>query len=568
MSTTTSTVPQAAQQTGGQAVVEALVKCGITSGFGIPSIHNIGIYDALRQEPAFHHWIVRHEQAGGFAADGFCRRTGKPAAVFASTGPGNLFTLVPLLESLQTNTPVVLIGTNVATPVLDKSCGALHETPQQLEIIRPLTRFAARATSPEAIAGIIAQAASAGGPAFVEIPTDLLYAPVANGAPDTPAASKSSSHAPTASPEQLSQASAQIEQSRRPVIILGSGVFHGSTAQSVRKLAEAIHAPVLTTTSGKGAIADDHPLSMGCISRLGVVQQLLMESDLLISLGAKLTEFDTGRFTLKLPERHIQIDHDQHHGSLFPATLRLSGELGPIAENLSAAAKPRTNWFDVAAARAQERAKFEALKQESFAALVLLRNAMDRDDVLVNDQSILSYWASAFFPVLEPRTFLYPTGSGTLGYGLPAAIGVACASPKRRVICIAGDGGFQYTSHELATLAQYRLPVKVLLVNDNAYGIIGFLQRSMFGHTHEVDLKNPDFCRLAEAYGIQADRVSNLAGLQQKISHWLDSPGPAVLEWQTVLKAPWEVGAIHRPANLPLPADAPLPAGAPLKEQR
>jgi acetolactate synthase-1/2/3 large subunit len=182
---------------------------------------------------------------------------------------------------------------------------------------------------------------------------------------------------------------------------------------------------------------------------------------------------------------------------------------------------------------------------------------MGRDDVLVNDQSILNYWASAFFPVLAPRTFIYPTGSGTLGYALPAAIGAACAKPDRRVLCIAGDGGFQYTSHELATLAQYQLPVKILLVNDNAYGIIGFLQRSMFGHSHEVDLKNPDFCRLAEAYGIQAERVTDFASLEQKISQWLDSPGPALLEWKTILKAPWEVGAIVRPTNL-----------MPMKEQR
>src|SRR5437016_5711053 len=167
MSTTTPTLPQTAQLTGGQAVVEALLKCGITTGFGIPSIHNIGIYDALRQEPAFHHWIVRHEQAGGFAADGFYRRTGKPAAVFASTGPGNLFTLVPLLESLQTNTPLMLIGTNVASRVLDKRCGALHETPQQLEIIKPLTRFAARVSSPEEIDEVVAAAARADGPAFL-----------------------------------------------------------------------------------------------------------------------------------------------------------------------------------------------------------------------------------------------------------------------------------------------------------------------------------------------------------------------------------------------------------------
>ncbi|HEV3316860.1 MAG TPA: thiamine pyrophosphate-binding protein [Candidatus Angelobacter sp.] len=555
MSTTTPTMSKSAQLTGGQSVVEALLKSGVTSGFGIPSIHNIGIYDALRQEPAFHHWIVRHEQAAGFAADAFCRRTGKPAAVFASTGPGNLFTVVPLLESLQTSTPVVLIGTNVATPVLGKSCGALHETPQQLEIIRPLTRFAARVTSPDAIAEIIAQAASAGGPAFVEIPTDLLYAPVTRGGAT---AVTSSAPAATAPAGQIAEAVALIERCSKPVIILGSGAFHGDGSRSVQSLAEALHAPVLTTTSGKGTIADDHPLAMGCISRLGVVQQLLLESDLLISVGAKLTEFDTGRFTLKLPEHHIQIDQDQHPaGSLFPATIKLLGDIGSLVKSLGATKKPRTQWFEVAAVREQERAKIEGLKQESYAALTLLRSSMDRDDVLVNDQSILNYWASAFFPVLAPRTFLYPTGSGTLGYALPAAIGAACAAPNRRVICIAGDGGFQYTSHELATLAHYQLPVKVLLVNDNAYGIIGFLQRSMFGHSHEVDLKNPDFCRLAEAYGIQADRATDFAGLEQKIARWLSSPGPALLEWKTVLKAPWEVGAIVRPTNL-----------MPMKEQR
>src|SRR5260370_40563824 len=135
MSAASQPTSKVAQVTGAQAVVEGLLRHGITCGFGIPSIHNIGIYDALRQQPAFHHWVVRHEQAAGFAADGFFRRSGRVAAVFASTGPGNLFTMVPLLESFQTNTPVVVVGSNVATPLLDKACCALHETPRQLEIV-------------------------------------------------------------------------------------------------------------------------------------------------------------------------------------------------------------------------------------------------------------------------------------------------------------------------------------------------------------------------------------------------------------------------------------------------
>src|SRR5215469_11032598 len=169
--------------TGAQCVVEGLFRCGITSGFGIPSIHNIALYEALRQTPEFHHWVVRHEQAAGYAADGFYRRSGQVAAIFASTGPGNLFTLVPLLESLQTNIPVLLIGTNIASSLLAKTGGALHETPEQLEIIRPLTRFAKRIISPDEIVPAIDQAmammrGTMPGPAFIEIPHDLFHAQV------------------------------------------------------------------------------------------------------------------------------------------------------------------------------------------------------------------------------------------------------------------------------------------------------------------------------------------------------------------------------------------------------
>jgi acetolactate synthase-1/2/3 large subunit len=298
-------------------------------------------------------------------------------------------------------------------------------------------------------------------------------------------------------------------------------------------------------------IADDHPLAMGCISRLGAVQDAFLESDLLISFGARLTEFDTGRFGLKLPPRHVQAVEDRNYsGERFPST-RLIGDIGSIAQALAGSAA-RPGWCDVAGIRSRETERLQALEQESYAALMLLRSVLGREDLLVNDQSILNYWASAFFPVMEPGTFLYPSGSGTLGYGLPAAIGAACAiqrsGQQRKIVCVAGDGGFQYTQHELATLAQYGLAVKVLLINDQAYGIIGFLQRSMFGETHEVALKNPDFCRVAEAYGIRAEHVTSLEQLRKRLPDWLDAPGPALLEWRVELKAPWEVGAIPRPS--------------------
>jgi 5-guanidino-2-oxopentanoate decarboxylase len=554
MSAASHTPPQISQMTGAQAVVAALLRHGITTGFGIPSIHNIALYEALRQTPGFHHWIVRHEQAAGFAADGFYRRSGQIAVVFASTGPGNLFTLVPLLEGLQTSTPLLIVGTNIASSLLARTGGALHETPGQLEIIRPLTRFACRAPAPQAIADAIDQAVAVmrgrfPGPAFVEIPHDFFHAVVEASVTRETAQAKPEQALPA---EKLSSVQQQLAASRKPVLLVGPG---GRTAAvGVRRLAELLQCPVFTTTTGKGIFAGDHPLSLGCLSRLGAVQEVLLESDLLLSFGARLTEFDTGRFGLKFPAEHLQVVEDPGYaGDRIPSTL-LVGDPAAIADALVQNLPPRAPWCDIAGITAREAERLEALGQDSYAALKLLRASMHRHDVLVNDQSILNYWASAFFPALEPGTFLYPAGSGTLGYGLPAAIGVACAMRQsgdaRKIVCIAGDGGFQYTAHELATLAQYALPVKVLLVNDESYGIIAFLQRNMFGQTHEIGLKNPDFCRLAEAYGIRAERVTALDRLRQRLPDWLEAPGPALLEWHTQLKAPWEVGAIPRPANV------------------
>jgi len=554
MSAAPHTPSQVSQITGAHAVVAALLRHGITSGFGIPSIHNIALYEALRQAPEFHHWVVRHEQAAGFAADGFYRRSGQIAAIFASTGPGNLFTLVPLLESLQTNTPVLLIGTNIASPLLARSGGALHETPEQVEIIRPLTRFARRVATPDDLAATFAQATEIlhgplPGPVFIEIPHDFFHAPVSASIPASDAPAKTAHALPAPGVESARQ---QISESRKPAILVGSGARDAGVA--VRQLAELLQSPVFTTTTGKGMFAGDHPLSLGCISRLGAVQDVLLESDLLISFGARLTEFDTGRFGLKLPPQHIQVVEDSSYaGNRIPSTL-VTGAIHEIADAFTQALAARPAWCDIAAIKSRETERLEALGQDAYAALQLLRSSMHRHDVLVNDQSILNYWASAFFPVLEPRTFLYPAGSGTLGYGLPAAIGAACAMRQsgeaRKILCIAGDGGFQYTQHELATLAQYGLPVKILLVNDESYGIIAFLQRSMFGQTHEIALKNPDFCRVAEAYGIRAERVTSIDSLRQRLPDWLEAPGPALLEWRTELKAPWEVGAIPRPTGI------------------
>jgi thiamine pyrophosphate-dependent acetolactate synthase large subunit-like protein len=437
--------------------------------------------------------------------------------------------------------------------MLGQTGGALHETPDQLEIIRPLTRFARRVISPDALIATIGEAMAVlrgplPGPAFIEIPHDILLAPV-NAKVSMPPQEVNTRSLPAL---EIDGARRRIAGSRTPTILLGSGIHDGIVA--VRQLAELLQCPVFTTTSGKGIFPCDHPLSLGCISRLGRVQEVFGQSDLLISFGARLTEFDTGRFGMQLPPQHLQVIEDARYAGDRIASTLIVGEIGAIAQAFGNALTPRSSWCDIAGIKGKEEERLEALNQDSYAALKLIRAAMHRQDVLVNDQSILNYWASAFFPVLEPGTFLYPSGSGTLGYGLPAAIGAACAVKRsgqsRKIVCITGDGGFQYTQHELATLAQYDLPVKILLVNDDSYGVIAFLQRSMFGQTHEVALKNPDFCRVAQAYGIRAERITSVAALEQRIPEWLSAPGPTLLEWHTQLKAPWEAGAIPRPPGI------------------
>src|SRR5579871_1274090 len=374
MSVASQTTPHTSQMTGAQAVVAALVRHGITAGFGIPSIHNIAVYEALRQTPEFHHWVVRHEQAAGYAADGFYRRSGQIAAIFASTGPGNLFTLVPLLESLQNNIPVLLIGTNIASSMLGKTGGALHETPDQLEIIRPLTRFARRVVSPHTLMETIAEAVAVlhgplPGPAFIEIPHDFFLAAVSVDL-SKPAPRNSASH-PAPPSQEMEDARQQIVGSRTPTILIGAGIR--DSAAAVRNFAEIMQCPVFTTTSGKGMFPGDHPLSLGCISRLGAVQDVFGQSDLLISFGARLTEFDTGRFGLQLPPQHIQVIADAHYaGDRIPST-RIVGEIAAVAQAFAQGTTARSSWCDIAAIKASESQRLEALGQDSYAALKLLR---------------------------------------------------------------------------------------------------------------------------------------------------------------------------------------------------
>ena len=291
------------------------------------------------------------------------------------------------------------------------------------------------------------------GPAFIEIPHDFFHATVSAALPEYEVPAKVTLPASTIAEINAATLKLPIPVSRRCFLVL----VWAKLLAALVNWPSAFNVPFLPLQAGRECFPrimlsrwDVFPASAQC-------RMFCSKSDLLISFGARLTEFDTGRFGLKLPPQHIQVVEDAAYpGDRIPSA-RVVGDISAIARALAQNVPTRTPWCDIAEIKAREAKHLEALGQESYAALKLLRASMHRNDVLANDQSILNYWASAFFPVFEPGTFLYPSGSGTLGYGLPAAIGAACAVKKagenRRVVCIAGDGGFQYTQHELATLA-------------------------------------------------------------------------------------------------------------------
>ena len=522
--------------TGGSLVAESLEALGAEVAFGVPGIHALAIWDGLRTS-SIAAIGLRTELSAGFAADGYARTTGRPAPLLLSTGPGALISLAALMEAASSHVPVVAIASQIPHDLLGAGRGFLHELADQKASFEPVVKWAAGAEAAEEIPELLAEAwrramTPPSGPVFLEIPVDLLAeetaAPVGELDMSSPAP-------PLAGATALDEAAALLAGAGSPVVWAGGGVLRAGAWDELRLVAELLGAPVATTYMGKGAFPEDDPLALGTAMDEPAFKEVLGRADVLLAVGTELGAETTGQYGLRLSGRLVHVDADPRRIGATYEALGLVGDaravLAALAERLPG--PPRDDGPARVAALRQQIAKQR--QEPELGLLRTVRDALPRDAVTAWDMTILAYWAAAHFPVYEPRTFLYPLGSGTLGYAWPAALGASLAAPGRRVLAVAGDGGFNYGIAELAAARQYGLDARLLLVDDGGYGILREYQRDQFGETTSVDLVQPDFRALAEAFGLPVVSVP-AEELADALTAAFAEDGPAVVHVPTVLE--------------------------------
>jgi len=535
-------------RSGGDWVVEALGAEGVRHVFGIPGVHNLAIYDALLRQSTIGHILARHEQGAAFMADGYARASGRPGVVLVTTGPGATNTLTPLVESYAGSQPVLVVMSDIPSPLVGRDLGALHEVPNQIDCFRPVCRWADVVRDARDIPGAVQGAfhlfrTGRPGPVALSIPTDLLTAPVdARLAPSGP------DRRPPCDVGLVGEAARRLGAARRPLLVAGGGVVAAEAGPALVRLAERLEAPVVTTVMGRGVIPETHPSWLGVLPNRRATQAAFEAADVVLAVGCRFAHRSTQGLLLRLAFRpdqallHLDLDPTVL-GKLYPPTVGLVGDARDGLERLLDALGPGAggagwDWGALASGREAKSPRYPATVERF---IRLLREALPPDAVVVNDQTGVNYWMEWHFPVLGPRTFLYPVGSATLGYAVPAAIGARVACPDRPVVAVVGDGGFLFSVQELATAVKYRLPVVFLVVNDGRFGAIKWLQERLFGRWGEADLANPDFPALARAFGADGVRLDGLDALPGALEKALAAPGPTVLDLPLEVEPPWDL---------------------------
>lgn len=519
---------------GADAVVSALHTIGVTHVFGIVSIHNMPMFDAISRDGRISIIDCRHELAATHAADGYARATGKTGVVIASTGPGTTNTVTGLYEAQYASSPVLLITGQAETAFYGKAQGYVHEAEQQLAMLRTVTR---RSESVRFAADIektivaVAADMNAGRPSSgaVEIPIDLQYAEVA---------SHNIEFHPAAAPSDydIDEAAALIAASRKRIVIAGGGVNYGDAAEKLVAFAEKLNAPVFTTANGRGAIPDSHPLAIGNVYASRKLHADMADADLTIAIGTRF-QVGVGGASAKLrpPGKLLHLDIDPavinrvHH-----ADVSLVGDAGELINSLTAAINPEPAESDfVTRIQNSNQALRSALRRRlgsDFEGILDTLSTNQPDDlIVVRDTTVPAYnFANQLLPINKPRSFIGPA-SAAIGPGLPLAIGAAAGS-GRKTLVIHGDGGFMFHATELATAAQYGLPMVICVFNDGGYGVLRGLQAQAFeGRYADTDLGWVDFAKMAESVGVKGVTADSLESFNTHYKSALEEAGPVLI---------------------------------------
>ena len=522
------------EMTGGEALAAQLVREGVTMLFGLPGVQLDHAFAGLYAERARIQFRgPRHEQATTYMADAYARATGAPGVAMVVPGPGVLNAGAGLATAYACSSPVLFIAGQIPSDAIGKGLGLLHEIPDQLGILRSLTKWAARATRPEEIPGLVRRAfwemrQGRPRPVALEVPPDVLQARAAVTLldPDPGEADELRTRPDEA---RIREAAALLRGARRPVLYAGYGVVASGATAELARLAEGLNAPVVVSGDGKGALSDRHPLVLNSLGG----RHVLDVADVVLAVG---TRFMAGQDQVVRTSAEVILMNadpaDMGPPRRARAAIESDARLGlkALADELDGLGRRLGPWAPVAEIR--RRAEADAMSihpQADFCRA--LRNALPDDGILVSEMTQVGYVARVAYPVYEPRTFIHPGYQGTLGYGFPAALGAKAGLPHRAVVSITGDGGFGWGLSELATAKRYNIGLVTVVFDDKAFGNVKRIQKEQFdGHLIGSELVNPDFVRLAEAFGIPGLRVDSPAKLEAALREALSGDTPCLIE--------------------------------------
>jgi 5-guanidino-2-oxopentanoate decarboxylase len=508
----------------GEALLGLLQAYGVDTIFGIPGVHNVEMYRALPRS-GLRHILTRHEQGAGFMADGYARATGRPGVCFTITGPGLTNILTPMAQAWSDSSRLLVISSALDIADSAQGRGRLHEMQGQRGAAAAVTTSAFQALTARDVQDALARAFAGFAscrprPAYLEIPLDVLALDAGPGWQ-----ARTLPFRPAHNAADISKAVRLLKAARNPMIILGGGALEAGSAAVA--IAEKLHAPILTTTAGKGVVPADHPLCWGYCLLEPNIQALLKKADCVLAAGTELSETDFWADDCILANL-IRIDLDsanlaRPHGAVLAMLADAGPALAAIAAELravrSAAATPHVPATEPS-----------PLRQQLTEVLAVIRASLPDETVIASDMTQIAYAANAVFPVQKPRTWLHPVGFGALGFALPAAIGAKFGVGQTPVAAFVGDYGFQYTLNELGTAVEHNLPVVILLWNNDALGEIRDDMVRKAIQPNAVTLRNPDFQALAHAYGAHAVKPENLKALAQATHNALHADGPTLIE--------------------------------------
>lgn len=536
------------KKSGAQIVWECLVKEGITTIFGYPGGANLPIYDAMRDYPQIHHVLPRHEQGGGHMADGYARVSGKVGVAMGTSGPGATNLVTAIATAHMDSIPMVFITAQVTSKLIGYD--AFQET-DVTGITLPITKHNYLVTDVEDIMPTLREAfyiAKSGrpGPVLVDITKDAQQAFVSDWEyDDTQIALKGYRPDFTPAASSIQQAADLINSAKRPVILAGHGVLMGNAMSEFKEFAEKNNVPVAMTLLGMGGFPAHHPLNLGMMGMHGEswVNTAIQEADLLLAFGMRFDDRVTGSlnsYARNAKKIHIEIDPSEVNKNvrvdvgLIGNIKEILAQVTPLVEK-----NERAEWRKVIADLKGETAVRDIVNLPDsghlYAAHVIneLRRLVSRDTIITTDVGQHQMWTAQYFKIEEAHTMVTSGGLGTMGFGLPSAIGAKLAKPDREVWTVVGDGGFQMTAAELSTIAQEKIKVNVAIINNGFLGMVRQWQEFFYDKNYaSTPMISPDFVKLAEAHGLKGLRASTRAEAQAAIQEAREYPGSVVIDFR------------------------------------